>query len=805
MAFTETIAEIIQAQTLTSCRAATTGNITLSGNQTIDSAALIAGDRCLVRDQTDRTENGIYVVQDGAWTRASDMNGPTDIVSGAIVTVWDGSLYRSGLFQITFAGELSFGTTEIAATLLYGGDKSKQFIVVDTIAELQAQNGDDAEDTVLMLGARGGVFKWSTADESANVTADPGYIVYVPPTSDLTGASGCWVRVYGDHLEYEWAGPTTATATHLAYLSNGLAAQRVRNLAATLGVKLITSGPKTYTWTTDSVATGEGAVVRMTTGDRIKWEGRGTVIKPETNKIELFTVEGSTNDRFRGIIFDNSDNGALQNQTNTSANVPNTGVAGLGNRANSAIRQYTGGGLDIRHCEFKQFTQASHYIGDNDDDSVAVGDFRFLDNVVDGCVQGALVDSPERVWVHDNKYINGFDNVNADASTDDGHLLYLTDRDSGPPKTVSVSGNHSFGGQSSFCKIRKGLDVTVVGNVCNGTTRGIELWNCRGGSVSGNTISLWNIASQGAVFGSNHSCLEVTDCGEVAVGVNSFTLIGANGWGVRMRSGSSTETWANVGNTITGLTIANDYTGATGKAAILLDGQTAAVVNGGQLIHTGNTAATAYPVVLADCTDCRVIRFRHITTGSPSDADHIVNIDSDCSGCIIETSRHDIDTDWTATSVNDNGTNTTVIVDGEEEISTSSPVPTFATMGDAMLTVNGTPTLTAKRIGNEVFGHLDISFTTNAYTTASGALHISLPGLPVPTGSKSWPVDLWTQNNVTFSGELNAAVEANSGSARVKFRQVATGGSGSTITTSNVPASTTFGFEGKFNYDTEAA
>lgn len=56
-----------------SVKAATTANITLSGAQTIDNVSCVEGDRVLVKDQTDPTENGIYVVDDyGAWTRASD-------------------------------------------------------------------------------------------------------------------------------------------------------------------------------------------------------------------------------------------------------------------------------------------------------------------------------------------------------------------------------------------------------------------------------------------------------------------------------------------------------------------------------------------------------------------------------------------------------------------------------------------------------------------------------------------------------------------------------------------------------------
>lgn len=52
-----------------SVKHATTGNITLSGTQTIDNAPAAVGERVLVKNQTDAKQNGIYLVATGAWTR----------------------------------------------------------------------------------------------------------------------------------------------------------------------------------------------------------------------------------------------------------------------------------------------------------------------------------------------------------------------------------------------------------------------------------------------------------------------------------------------------------------------------------------------------------------------------------------------------------------------------------------------------------------------------------------------------------------------------------------------------------------
>lgn len=65
-------------------RAATTGNITLSGAQTIDGVSVQAGDRVLVKNQTAGEENGIYIASATAWARASDMDLASEFPSAAV-------------------------------------------------------------------------------------------------------------------------------------------------------------------------------------------------------------------------------------------------------------------------------------------------------------------------------------------------------------------------------------------------------------------------------------------------------------------------------------------------------------------------------------------------------------------------------------------------------------------------------------------------------------------------------------------------------------------------------------------------
>jgi hypothetical protein len=53
-------------------RAATTANIALTGTQLIDGVNVVTGDRVLVKNQSTAGQNGIWIANSGAWTRATD-------------------------------------------------------------------------------------------------------------------------------------------------------------------------------------------------------------------------------------------------------------------------------------------------------------------------------------------------------------------------------------------------------------------------------------------------------------------------------------------------------------------------------------------------------------------------------------------------------------------------------------------------------------------------------------------------------------------------------------------------------------
>jgi hypothetical protein len=87
-----------------SVRAASTENLTLSGTQTVDGVALTAGQRILVKDQTDATQNGIYVVAAGAWARSIDADSSEEVSPGMFTFVEEGTVNADSGWVLTTDG-----------------------------------------------------------------------------------------------------------------------------------------------------------------------------------------------------------------------------------------------------------------------------------------------------------------------------------------------------------------------------------------------------------------------------------------------------------------------------------------------------------------------------------------------------------------------------------------------------------------------------------------------------------------------------------------------------------------------------
>ena len=93
-------------------RVATTANITLSGEQTIDGISAVTGDRVLVKDQSTPSQNGVYVVAPSAWSRATDANVWDELVSQC-VAVSEGSTLADYTYICTSDAGGTLGVTAV--------------------------------------------------------------------------------------------------------------------------------------------------------------------------------------------------------------------------------------------------------------------------------------------------------------------------------------------------------------------------------------------------------------------------------------------------------------------------------------------------------------------------------------------------------------------------------------------------------------------------------------------------------------------------------------------------------------------
>lgn len=415
------------------------------------------------------------------------------------------------------------------------------------------------------------------------------------------------------------------------------AIQAAIDAASAAGGGIVYFPPGTYLLDSDTVATNEGTAITIETGQdnvTLRGSGRGvTIIKPASNKIEMFLQIGGTDLAFEDITFRNPA-GPLLNQVKPGSKTPGGGVAGLGNVACCAIRVALGGGLRLTRCEFEGFTCDVDYIGNWEDDSELVGLVTQDDVIHRGCCFGLLAAQPEYLI---NRNVQSFDviaSINADASKDPGHELYVTNRPGAHPKLIYCEGSYAENGHQSGIKIRKGELVVLNGITSYLCGRGPEIWGAKQIIAHGINSKLADVDAAD----SNASGLELTDCGPSEISGVYVDVNGSNAWGVRVRGPSgdgAVEAWHNDNIRLTDCTVTSDNSGASGKAAIIIDGQTDMLLDNFRFVHTGATASTKKPIDAYNCTRLIIRNPIHQALSAPSDAGKIASFDENCVDCRI--------------------------------------------------------------------------------------------------------------------------------------------------------------------------
>lgn len=115
------------------CDLATTANITLSAEQSIDGTTT-SESRVFVKNQTTASENGIYRSDSGSWVREKDFDGNRDIVTGTLITVTGGSTNADTMWRVTNTGTITIDSTSLTFERAAVNDSS-------TVSFLQAGTG----------------------------------------------------------------------------------------------------------------------------------------------------------------------------------------------------------------------------------------------------------------------------------------------------------------------------------------------------------------------------------------------------------------------------------------------------------------------------------------------------------------------------------------------------------------------------------------------------------------------------------------------------------------------------------------
>jgi hypothetical protein len=125
------------------CRLASTGNIvTLSSLLTVDGVVTVAGDRVLIKDQTTASQNGIYVVAAGAWTRSTDCATWQDLFS-AYTTITAGTTLAATNYVCTIKPGGTLGVTNVTWSLFSSAALTTITSVGTGLAIIKSKVGND--------------------------------------------------------------------------------------------------------------------------------------------------------------------------------------------------------------------------------------------------------------------------------------------------------------------------------------------------------------------------------------------------------------------------------------------------------------------------------------------------------------------------------------------------------------------------------------------------------------------------------------------------------------------------------------
>lgn len=152
---------------------AASGNISLSGLQTIDGVATSQDDRILVFGQTSAEDNGLYAASTGSWPRTEDADSDPEVTNGLYTFVTSGSVWSYSGWLLCTPDPITVDTTE------------QRYVQINGLATITAGTGLIQSGNIINAGQGYGI---SLSNDAIGV--DPAVV------GDLTGTNA-------------WTGPNT--------------------------------------------------------------------------------------------------------------------------------------------------------------------------------------------------------------------------------------------------------------------------------------------------------------------------------------------------------------------------------------------------------------------------------------------------------------------------------------------------------------------------------------------------------------------------------------------------------------------
>ena len=206
-----------------SVRVATTANITLSGEQTIDGIAVVAGNRVLVKNQGTGSANGIYVASASGWSRADDASTSAEMKS-AYVFVEEGTALKDTAWVCT-TDSINLGTTALTFVQFAGPGAYEPVLTKGNLT-----SADTAYLTI--TGGTGAVI-----GSGANITILPGAIVNGGLILTTTGSSGAATKTTNTlnipNYTFDGLSPMTTLGDTIYEGSGGVALRLAGNTTTT--------------------------------------------------------------------------------------------------------------------------------------------------------------------------------------------------------------------------------------------------------------------------------------------------------------------------------------------------------------------------------------------------------------------------------------------------------------------------------------------------------------------------------------------------------------------------------------------